>query len=82
MISMKPLYVPLIIELPIRGAPLIGLVGKSSVYTPFFSYWSASFKGVSGGEYEIPLRVVRRFPLMTTGGIFLSSYTWVTLIEP
>lgn len=81
-ISMKPLYDPLITEVPIRGGWSSGLVGKSSVYTPVLLWWSASRNGVVGGEYEIPFNVVRSFPLMITGGIFLKKYARVTLIKP
>jgi len=73
MTSINPLNVPLITDVSIRGAPVSGLVGKSSLYTPFTLYWSASLIGVEGLTNEIPLSVVRRFPLIVTGGLFFNT---------
>lgn len=70
------------IDVEVRGGPVSGLVGKSRWYTPFSLYWSASLIGVEGFKKEIPLSVVRRLPLIVTGGLFLRTYTSVTFIEP
>ena len=42
----------------------------------------ASIRGVEGGKYEIPLRVVRHFPSISSGGLLRITYTSVTVIWP
>lgn len=66
---MNPLYEAFIMEVPSLGGLSSGFGGKSSVYTPFRLYWSASLNGVAGGEYEIPLIAALCFPLITIGGL-------------
>ena len=73
MISMNPLNVPLIIEVAVRGGPVIGWSGKSSLYCPFTLNQSASLIGVAGLMKEIPLSVARLFPLMFSGGLFRNT---------
>lgn len=42
----------------------------------------ASFRGVEGGKYEIPLSVVRHFPFISSGGLLRITYSSVTVISP
>nr|GMD75034.1 hypothetical protein CR513_32820 [Ipomoea batatas] len=56
-ISINPLKLPFMTEVSILGGPVSGLVGKSSLYTPFTLNQSASLIGVLGFANEIPLMV-------------------------
>lgn len=60
----------------------MNLLGKSSLKTPGILNCWASFKGVDGAKYEIPLRVVCHFPSMSSGGLLRITYTSVTVIWP
>lgn len=61
------------IDVSARGGPVIGLVGKFRLYTPFNLYWSASLIGVEGLTKDIPLTVARLFPLIFSGSLFFNT---------
>lgn len=81
-ISINPLKVPLITEVSTFAGLFISLFGKSSLKTPGILNCCASLSGVVGDKYEIPLRVVRHLPLISSGGLLRMRYTSVTVISP